>query len=278
MRNNSIVISDYIRNKDERQFGMNKKVLKTELYRINKDPFGNDVFEYIGENDLLIGGRIFLLEKAFNLTSNVKPPTLNEEFNIENTHEPLPQGLKWEDVVFLFGVGLDGAGEQIGSTKEVDIKSKGFNILDDMKPFRVVDKSNASECDNKYFMRVEKNGKYHYYLKPPKVDPVIRCYFEDGTPVLSDVYTSHKQIPINTYVELHYEINEKDLREIFQLEGNPKACRYNSICLYAGYPVQTSDGRREYKNLRAITKYNCENEPFDTPETTLNFIYRIYTS
>ena len=257
-----------------------KKTIKTELLKVEKNIFGEEVFTYIGSNDLLLGGRLFILQKFGNLNTDIKPPTLNHELQVEDNYvEPL-QGLELNDIVCLMGLGLDGADKQIASTMEVDIKSKGFNNLENMVPFRIVRKGSAEEtqCDKLYHMKKEKDGEYYYYLKPPKIDPLIQCMFEDGTPVTSNTWSSEKNIPIHTYVDFHFLIDGNDLREYFQKMNNMRACRYNSICLYAGVKTTLPSGRVEYKNVRAITKYNTENEALDKTGKTLNLIYRVYIS
>lgn len=256
------------------------KTIKTALIKVEKNIFGEEVFQYLGSNDLLLGGRLFILQKMANLNTDIKPPTLNAEFSVEDNYvEPL-KGLALDDIVCLMGLGLDGADTQIASTKEVDIKSKGFNNLADMLPFRIVRKGSADEtaCDKIYHMKKEQSGECYYYLKSPKIEPIIQCVFEDGTPVTSNTWNSEKNMPIFTYMDFHFLIDGLDLREYFEKINNMKACRYNSICLYAGVKTTLSDGRIEYKNVRAITKYNTENEALDKTGKTLNLIYRVYIS
>ena len=262
------LLEDYILARDE------KKNIRTELYKVDKNIFGEPVLTFIGSNDLLLGGRYFTLQKWANITLDNLPPTLNEDLNVDNDYAYPPKGLELNDIVFLLGCGIDGAGETIGSTKEVDIKSKGFNDINDMIPFRTVTVGSADEtqCDQIYACKKVVGNIAMYYLKNTKIDPSIYCNFEDGTPVTKNTWSSDKNIPINTYIDYQFVIDNKDFREHFQKIGKVSECRYNSICLYAG--IKTVDGK--YKNLRAVTKYNTDNEPLDKGERTINLIYRVY--
>ena len=68
------------------------------------------------------------MQKWANITLDNLPPTLNEILNVDNDYAYPPKGLELNDIVFLLGCGIDGAGETIGSTKEVDINLKDLMI------------------------------------------------------------------------------------------------------------------------------------------------------
>lgn len=248
-------------------------VLKTELLKIDYNELGEEIFTSWGHNELLQGGRMFVLQKCFNADMPFNIPTLDGDFGITPTTILNPK----DRMICLFGVGLDGSGETINSVKDVDVKSKGFNNLSDMVPFRIVPKAEiGNDVENNYFCRVEDGDNYKYHLKP-YIQKETKCYFEDGTPLDETYWTSSKDQPINTCIELKFEISKQDLREYFNSIGLGRLCRFNSIVLYAAVPVE-KDGRTEYEHIIATNKYNCDNEMFSDDERVLRFLYRIYTS
>lgn len=286
---NTININDYISANDNVS---SSKLFRTELLKVSTNELGEEIFTYWGENDVLLGGRLLVLEKMFgyesslaNLPPNITDadltntlldniPTLDADLGISTT-SVLEKSKRF---IGLFGVGLDGAMDNIGSVKDVDIKSKGFNNIEDMIPFRMIDVTDAqNDAEGTYYMK-KTTEKYHkYYLKTCVSMPVIKAYYDDGTPVEGDAHTSSRKIGVHTCIEMRFVIDTKDLREYFDSIGMNKLCRINSLCLYAGQLVE-KDGRKDYEHVIGTNKYNFDNEMFNSDSKELIFIYRIFTS
>ena len=131
--------------------------------------FGEVVFEE--ENMTLIGGSIFTLEKLFGVrASNPQVSQLADYFTDNNIAKPSiwsgrdTEPLSGDNIVCMFGVGIGGANESIGSVKDVKYYQRN---IDTLIPLRQVDSDSdltASEHE-KYWCRSVSGGLISYYLK-----------------------------------------------------------------------------------------------------------------
>ena len=240
---------------------------------------GEVIFE--GENQIVLGGAMFILEKLFGIKAGLQMDSLNTIMNIATEGgAPAP---RYPDgrMVTLFGVGVGGAGDSITSVKESKFYERE---IQDMVPFRVVDgELQGAEKDKYFFKKPLTGGKNAYYLKKFAADPSLKVLWkdgeadEDGSPVVTSPHDGSKQTPIETFVELVLQIDKKDIREWFTMNGNVEQTRINSIGLFTGILADTTAGQKDYKDVRMFSKLNINNEMLQNLKT-LTFIYRIYTS
>ena len=253
------------------------KVLKTKIIGLDTIT-GDKLFET--ENQIVLGGALFILEKCFNVEAPITVDYLNNIMGI-NTGEPIEEIYPKETGVCLFGVGVGGCGD--ASRSVVDVKYYEREIFD-MIPFRITDEEFTGADVNKYwFKRYEENGNVSYFLKSFEAKPEIKVLWkdgeegEDGSEVASGVHNTQRTEPIETFVEMILKINKKDCREYFEINGDIDAARVNSIGLFTGIMSTNEYGEPDYKQVKLFSKLNIPNEMLVLSKD-ITIVYRIYTS
>lgn len=277
----NIKLHDNLNAEDKISFSlMQQKPLRTKIrgYLGNEtNPFQEQCFET--ENQIVIGGALFILEKVFGVESPLYVDFVNNIMGI-NTDNPVTEVYPKETIVQLFGVGIGGCGEVSKDVK--DVKFYEREIID-MVPFRVTDEELTENEKKKYFFKKPMQGKTAFYLKKFEDAAAIRALWkdvegdEDGSEVESDVHLTQRTEPIETFVEMILKISKKDLREYFELNGNVEDTKVNSIGLFTGCPVKLADGTIDYQQVKMFSKLNIPNEML-TLSKDLTIVYRIYTS
>ena len=253
------------------------KVLKTKIIGLDTIT-GDKLFEE--ENQIVLGGALFILEKCFNVVSPITVDYLNNIMGI-NTGEPIEEIYPKDTHVCLFGVGTGGCGD--ASRSVVDVKYYEREIFD-MIPFRITDEEFTGADVNKYWLkRHEDNGKISYFLKSFENPAEIKVLWkdgeegEDGSEVASGVHNTQRTEPIETFVEMILKINKKDCREFFEINGDIEAARVNSIGLFTGILSTNEYGELDYKQVKLFSKLNIPNEMLVLSKD-ITIVYRIYTS
>ena len=253
------------------------KVLKTKIIGLDTLT-GDKLFEE--ENQIVLGGALFILEKVFNVEAPIDVEYLNDIMGIA-TNDPIEEIYPKDTQVCLFGVGVGGCGD--ASRSVVDVKYYEREIFD-MIPFRITDdKLIGSEVDKYWFKRYEDDGKISYFLKSFEHEPEIKVLWKDGeegeegSEVATGVHNTTRTEPIETFVEMILKINKKDCREYFEINGNIEAARVNSIGLFTGILSTNEKGEPEYKQVKLFSKLNIPNEMLVLSKD-ITIVYRIYTS
>ena len=253
------------------------KVLKTKIIGLDTIT-GDKLFEE--ENQIVLGGALFILEKCFNVVSPITVDYLNNIMGI-NTGEPIEEIYPKDTHVCLFGVGTGGCGD--ASRSVVDVKYYEREIFD-MIPFRITDEEFTGADVNKYWLkRHEDNGKISYFLKSFENPAEKKVLWkdgeegEDGSEVASGVHNTQRTEPIETFVEMILKINKKDCREFFEINGDIEAARVNSIGLFTGILSTNEYGELDYKQVKLFSKLNIPNEMLVLSKD-ITIVYRIYTS
>jgi hypothetical protein len=253
------------------------KVLKTKIIGLDTLT-GEKLFEE--ENQIVLGGALFILEKVFNVPAPINVAYLNDIMGI-CTNDSIDEIYPKETGVCLFGVGTGGCGES--SRSVVDVKYYEREIFD-MIPFRITDEElTGLDADKYWFKRYEGDGKISYFLKSFEYIPEIKVLWkdgeegEDGSEVSTGVHHTDRNEPIETFVEMILKINKKDCREYFEINGDIEAARINSIGLFTGIKSQNEKGEPEYKQVKLFSKLNIPNEMLVLSKD-ITIVYRIYTS
>jgi hypothetical protein len=244
---------------------------------ICKNDLGEVLFEE--ENQIVLGGALFVLEKCWDVISPLTIESLN---SIKGIGIDGPDVTKAAEHVCLFGVGTGGCGDGIGTV--VDVKFYEREIFD-MVPLRVTtpDQLTQDEAAQYWFKELLESGKTAYYLKTFESTPEIKVLWkdgegdEDGSEVEPGVENTTRTEPIETFVEMILKITKKDVKEWFELNGDIELARFNSIGLFSGALGTLGDASQDYKNVRMFSKLNINNEML-TYAKDLTVIYRIYTS
>lgn len=278
----NIKLNDNISVKDESSldlpsFELHQPTFRTKITGTNE--LGEVMFE--AENNTVIGGALFVLEKVFGVSANLNVDYLNNFMSIATSGTAVTDKYPKETVVCLFGVGTGGSGDSITSVKAVDFKERNVT---DMIPFRYTDVALPTADQQKYwFRRQDANGRTAHFLKAFETAPIIKALYkdaegdEDGTEVSANVHTSTRTEPIETFVELVLKINKNDCREWFEFNGNIEQARINTIGLFTGVKTLVSSGVYDYKQVKLFAKLNINNEML-TAAKDLTITYRIYTS
>lgn len=280
----SLAIKDLVSNKLR-----NKSPFRTEISAY--DEFG-DVLFTLEHNMVVLGGAITVLEKMWNIRSSLVIDTINNINQIspavQSTTELLPQN----DYVCMWGIGIGGSGDAFGSVRDVkyyerEIGQNGQS--DEFIPFRCVTTSLEGEDVQMYTLsKTVGTGFTAYYAKLFDSEPFIRSLWrdgqdgKDGTEVTDGVHNTQRSEEIETFVEMHMKINENDVREWFEMNGNIEQARVNTIGLFTGRLVDNGAGGYNAQNVKLFTKFNFDNEALggtgSSNSKTVAFVYRIYAS
>lgn len=242
----------------------------------NGNIFGEKLFEE--ENQITIGGALFILEKLFGVEAGLYVENLNNIMGVAANNQPSDNPK--DNVVCLFGVGIGGCGDSIRSVKDVKFTDREIT---EMVPFRVTDEDLDESEKDKYWFKQVTDNKTRYYLKTFETEPVIKALWkdgegdEDGSEVESGVHESGRTEPIETFVELILKISKKDIREYFEIYEDIELARVNSIGLFTGCKRILADGTKEFQQVKLFSKLNIPNEML-TLSKDLTIVYRIYTS
>lgn len=284
--NRTVSLNDRINHHDGLLEDAKTRVLPRTKISYGYDPYtdpitgctrlGETLFER--ENQVVLNGAMFLLEKLFKVPAPFQMRTLNEIMGVNTTppsgNPVYPEGRQ----ICMFGVGTGGAGEGLNTVKPVKFYEDN---IEGMIPFRVVDSALSGSEANKYgFMKqlTAHGNKKAYYLKAFNGSPVMKVLWkngadgEDGTPLTQSPHAGGQNTAIETFVEMVLQIEKKDIREWFQLGGNNEVARINTLGLYSGI----KEGN-DYKDVRLFSKLNIDNEVLKKLKT-LTFVYRIYAS
>lgn len=281
----SLAIKDLVSNKLR-----NKSPFRTEISAY--DEFG-DVLFTLEHNMVVLGGAITVLEKMWNIRSSLVIDTINNINQIspatQSTTELLPQN----DYVCMWGIGIGGSGDAFGSVRDVkyyerEIGQNGQS--DEFIPFRCVTTSLEGEDVQMYTLsKSVGTGFTAYYAKLFDSEPFIRSLWrdgqdgKDGTEVTDGVHNTQRSEEIETFVEMHMKINENDVREWFEMNGNIEQARVNTIGLFTGRLVDNGSGGYNAQNVKLFTKFNFDNEALggtgsSNSGKTISFVYRVYAS
>lgn len=251
--------------------------LKTKI--IGLDSLTKEVL-FETENQIVLGGALFILEKIFNVNSPITVEYLNNIMGIA-AENPIEEKYPKNTAICLFGVGIGGCGDS--SLSVVDVNFYEREIFD-MVPFRVTDDELNEEDKEKYwFKRRENDGRTSYFLKKFEQDPTIKVLWkdgdedEDGSEVSTGVHDTARTEPIETFAEMILKITKRDVREYFEINGDIETARINSIGLFTGIKQTLSDGSEDYKQVKLFSKLNIPNEML-VNNKDMTIIYRIYTS
>lgn len=285
MSDRRLELNDNLKNRDEivdrkvkplRMENQNK-VLRTQIIGLDTLT-GEKLWET--ENQIVLGGALFILEKCFNVEAPINVDYLNNIMGINNM-DPIDEIYPKDTHVCLFGVGIGGCGDAY--TSVVDVKYYEREIFD-MIPFRITDEEfTGADVDKYWFKRHEDDGKVSYFLKSFESPAEIKVLWrdgeegEDGSEVSTGVHDTERTEPIETFVEMILKVNKKDCREYFEMNGNIEAARINSIGLFTGIMSTNEYGEKDYKQVKLFSKLNIPNEMLVLSKD-ITIVYRIFTS
>ena len=270
-------------------------------YDLKEDPVTgiSELGEIIGEseNTVVLGGKLYMLEKIFGINANTKVEFLNDFlFDSNDGNFPAANLAKLSTYasdhrICLFNVGIGGCGSSYTDISNIRVQDR---IVPGMIPFRVTPTMLTGEEANKYgFVRqvtTDDGVFYEYYLKRFDKEPSIYALWKDtadgsdGTIVGGDAYNDMRTEQIEVFVEIVLTISSTDLREYFSVYSGlsenirPEHARFNTLGLCSGAPVSTSfkgTTITEYNQVLQETILTFGNELLHM-DKDLKYIYRLY--
>ena len=238
---------------------------------------GTDELIFRGKNKVIVGGSAFTAAKHFNLRPNVFTPSYNTVLGLENSvNEPYTgEGIRKEEQVYLFAVGIDGCGEENSQVFNVDYTK--WIAPEHLVPFRYqLDKNDLGGfMRDKYFGRKVIGNRIAYYFKAFEAKPEFKQQFVDGTPIDENIYLSNRVEEVESFVEINLKITKEDCRDFFAATTGINDARINSISLLTAWQKEI-DGHIYYQDIRPLTKLHFPNEALIDPSKGLDIIYHIY--
>lgn len=237
---------------------------------------GETIFKKL-PNMITTAGSAFAAAKIWNVSPQIWTPTYNNYLGLDNTiNEPYTgKGVRAEEKVFLFAVGMDGCGSEQSQVYKVD-PSKWID-RDNLVPFRYQNINNdlGDELREKYFGKKTLDDKIAYYFKAFDTEPVFIQQYTDGTPIDINIYDTDRKDEIESYVELKMSITEEDCRDFAIATAGIASLKINSISLLTAWK-KIIDGYIYYQDIRPYTKYNFSNESLVEVSKAIDFTYQIY--
>lgn len=239
-----------------------------------KNELGEVMFKK--HNLIVIQGRLFVLEKIFNINRPIKLPTLSEQLGLPENSVPRVDGPNKEEAVCLFTVGNGGSELTFGDVHTPNFKDVNlFNPI----PFRFLDAGIelTEEEKEKYFLRMETSaGKTAYFCKKFEKQPELKVK-RIGTDIDGDINSPDEDFDI--FVEMELKIDVNDLREYYTEGEGIERARFNELGLVIGYKptrVENREVYQDYQNLQLFSKLTFNNEAIDSNTKELNITYRIF--
>lgn len=229
-------------------------------------------------NLIVLPGKVFALEKLFNVKSKLNIPDLKEQYQVAPSNiipdNKKIKGPEQAKCVCLFAIGKGGSEDTFGSVKKPRFRD---TELYDMIPFRYVDIDNdlTVEEKKKYFFRVETtDNRVAYFLKKFDREPVIEIK-RLGSNVDADFTNENEDFDV--YVEMELKIDITDVREYFDAIDESDRARYNEIGLVYGIqPEGSADDYTDYEELKLFSKLTFNNDALDSVSKELRIVYRVY--
>lgn len=230
-----------------------------------------------GSNKVIVGGSAFTAAKHFNISPAIQTPTYNTVLGLDHTvNEVFDQpGIRREEQVFLFAVGVDGCGQENNQVFNVDYTK--WIAPESLVPFKYVVPTNdlPESLRSKYFGKKTTKERIAYYFKAFEAAPVFKQQFTDGTPIDENIYLSNRLDEVESYVELKLAITKEDCRDFFLATTGINDARVNTISLLTAWEKEI-DGHIYYQDIRPLTKLNFPNETLIDTSKALDIIYHIY--
>lgn len=230
-----------------------------------------------GSNKVIVGGSAFTAAKHFNIKPKSFTPSYNTVLGLENSvNEPYNElGIRKEEQVYLFAVGIDGCGDENSQVYNVDYTK--WIAPENLVPFRYqLDKNDiGGYMRDKYFGRKVIGDRIAYYFKAFETEPVFKQQYTDGTPIDENIYLSNRTEEVESFVELNLKITKEDCRDFFMATTGINDARINSISLLTAWAKEI-DGQTYYQDIRPLTKLHFPNEALIDTSKGLDIIYHIY--
>lgn len=247
---------------------------KTDIIIQNQET-GEIIFR--GHNKVILPGSAFTAAKHFNIKPKVLTPSYNTVLNLENTvnEKYTEPGIRKDEQVFLFAVGIDGCGQE--NSQVYDVNYTKWIQPENLIPFRyqVANNDISESMRDKYFGRKVDGNRIIYYFKAFENDPEFKQQYLDGTPIDENIYLSSRLDEVESYVELKLQVTKEDCRDFFLETTGINDAKINTISLLTAWKKEI-DGHIYYQDIRPLTKLNFPNEALIDTTKGIDITYHIY--
>lgn len=252
----------------------NKPFIKGEV--IVRDADTKHV-KFRGFNKVIVSGSAFTASKLFNIKPRVFTPSYNTVLGLDNSvNVPYEgEGIRKEEQVFLFAVGIGGCGEQSSQVFNVDYTK--WIQPEELIPFRYQLPSNdlSGHLRDKYFGRKSTDERIAYYFKAFENPPELEQRYTDGTPIDENIYLSERIDEVETYVRLNLKITKEDCRDFFLATTGINTARFDTISILTAYKTEY-EGYEYYQDIRPLTKININAESLVDISKAVEIEYLLY--
>jgi hypothetical protein len=271
MSNRILTMSD--RNFAEESVSMNQM---TGVVTIVNSDTGDVIFK--GKNKVVVAGSAFVMSKVTNVKVRALTPTYNNTLGLDNTINDAytGDGIRKEEQVWLFALGVDGNGPEPNQVLPVKYTSRiePQNLV----PFqyRNLDNDLTVAGREKYFGRKTTPSKIIYYFKAFESAIETHQQYKDGTPIDENIYLSQREEEVESYAEMFMKITKDDCRDFFKETTSIQDAKVNSISLLTAYVINHNDGFRYFQDIRPLTKYHFPAEILIDITKGVDIIYQLY--
>lgn len=265
--NNNLVLFDQNKTTDY--------IKKTKVMFIEQAT-GEVVFQ--GSNKIILPGSAFTAAKHFGIEIPNITPSYNTALGLENTIIDPSIRPNLDETIQLFSIGTDGCG--VDQHQVYDVNYTKWCDPNDLVPFRLVNPTAdlGPELRQIYFGRKQmfSGTKIGYYFKKFDTAPQwFQRYISDGTPVNSEVYSSHRTDEIESFIEIKLSISTDDCKEFFENTIGINHTKINTISLLKCWSREIG-GFTYYQDIRPVTKINFPNEILFNLKKGLDIYYYVY--
>lgn len=253
-----------------------KKHKKDNIVTVTCHETGEVLFK--GTNKVTVAGSAFLASKMWNIKPKAWTPSYNTELGLENTvTEPYEGiGIRKEEQICLFAVGIDGCGKD--PSQVYPVKYADWIAPEYLVPFRYQLLTNdlSDYQRTKYFGRKIKGDRIAYYFKTPETPVDFKQQYVDGTPIDENIYVSSRQDEVESYGEMKLAVTKEDLRDFFLTTTGIETARINSLSILTAWKT-TVDGVDYYQDIRPLTVIHFPNESLIDTSKGLDITYQIFS-
>lgn len=243
---------------------------------IIRDPETGEVL-FTGFNKVIVSGSAFTAAKHFNITPHTDTPSYNTVLKLDQTQVDRynETGIRREEIVCLFAVGIGGCGAEASQVYDVDYTK--WIKPEELVPFKYQLASDdlPEYFRDKYYGRKTQGNRIAYYFKAFENPPTFNQLFSDGTPIDENIYESTRKDEVESYVQVNLKITKEDCRDWFLATTGINDAKINTLSLLTAYPYE-HEGHIYYQNIRPLTKLNFPSEPLIDTSKGLDIEYHIY--
>lgn len=244
---------------------------------IFRDPVTNEDL-YEDDNVVTVAGSAYTMAKHWNKKVPVLTPSYNEVLALDNTVREIyeGEGIRKEESVYLFCVGIDGCNDDNRKLEEDPTKWIDENNI---IPFRYQPDVNdiPDRLRDKYYGRkvLKSTNKIAYYFKAFESVSELKQQYLDGTPIDENIYLSSRKDKVENYIEILLKITKEDCRAFFEAHYGLDEAKINSISLCTAWAKEI-EGHIVYQDIRPLTKLNFPSELLSDPTKGIDIIYQLF--